>query len=203
MKIGAIILSGGKSSRMGTNKALLKINEKTNIERIMNQLRDFQEIILVTNEPKEYEFLNVKMTMDQYPGKGPLAGLHAGLLASACEANLLVACDMPFITSDLAHLLIEKIGEDDAVIPVINGKQQPLFSVFKQNVIKKIEDCIENDRLRMKQLLEGIHVHYMSDDDFIQYRLDELERIFFNMNNPIEYEDAKKWAKESPLEGAK
>src|SRR3954469_4803909 len=109
MKAAAIILSGGKSSRMGTNKALLKINEKTNIKRITDTLKVlFNDIILVTNDPEDYQFLGVKMVSDHYPGQGPLAGVHAGLLASPHETNFVVACDMPFVSVGLAELLVKK-----------------------------------------------------------------------------------------------
>lgn len=201
MKIGAIILSGGKSSRMGTNKALLTINEKTNIERITNQLKErFQDIILVTNEPDVYSFLNIKVTTDRYPGKGPLAGLHAGLLASENDVNLIVACDMPFVSSEFAEHLVKEIGEYDAVVSVINGKQHPLFSVFKRNVVRKIEECLKTDRLRMKDLLNEMNVYYMTEGNFQNYSTEKLERIFFNMNSPTEYEEAKKWALTDDLE---
>jgi molybdenum cofactor guanylyltransferase len=196
MEAGAIILSGGKSSRMGTNKALLKINEKTNIERIVAQLkRIFDDIILVTNDPETYGFLNVRITSDHYPGKGPLAGLHAGLVASRFEKNLIVACDMPFISADLASVLVNHVENYDAVIPVINGRKHPLFSVFKKNTITRIEESIGNDDLRMQGFLDYLHVLYMTEKDLTEYSEDSLGRIFYNMNNLDEYETAKIWAK--------
>jgi molybdenum cofactor guanylyltransferase len=197
MEAGAIILSGGKSSRMGTNKALLKINEKTNVERITGQLKaTFDDIILVTNDPETYEFLNVTRALDHFPGKGPLAGLHAGLSASNFEVNLVVACDMPFISSELASDLVNRIGIYDAVIPVIGGKKQPLFSVFKKKSLVTIEDSIKNEHLQMQRLLDLLSVLYVTEKDLKGYDASCLERIFFNMNYPSEYENAKKWAEE-------
>lgn len=195
MNAAAIILSGGKSSRMGTNKALLKINEQTNIERISESLKSlFEDIILVTNNPKQYEFLDVKMATDHYPGMGPLAGLHAGLLASKYEVNFLAACDMPFVSAELAAALIRLCGEYDAVIPVINGKQHPLFAVFKKIAAEKAADCIKAGNLRMKQLLEQLNVRYVTENELEGITLIDIERVFFNMNHPNEYEAAKKWA---------
>jgi molybdopterin-guanine dinucleotide biosynthesis protein A len=195
MEAGAIILAGGKSSRMGTNKALLKVSEKTNIERIVIQLKKlFDDIILVTNEPEAYSFLNIKVTTDQYHGKGPLAGLHAGLVASRFEKNVIVACDMPFISSEFARDLVNRIGNYDAVIPVINGRQHPLFSVFKKKNIERIAESIDNEQLRMRGLLDQLYVLYLTEKDLMDYSKESLERIFFNMNNPIDYESAKKWA---------
>ncbi|WP_413305110.1 molybdenum cofactor guanylyltransferase [Bacillus sp. 1P10SD] len=195
MKAAAIILSGGKSSRMGTNKALLKINEKTNIERIADTLKPlFDDIILVTNNPESYEFLGLKMVKDHYPGMGPLAGVHAGLNHSDYDVNFIVACDMPFVSGELAQALVHFCSHYDAVIPVINGKQHPLFAVFKKEIASKVAGCIEEGTLRMKHLLDRLHVLYVTERELQSNSLLDLDKVFFNMNHPNEYEDAKKWA---------
>jgi molybdopterin-guanine dinucleotide biosynthesis protein A len=196
MKAAAIILSGGKSSRMGTNKALLKINDKTNIERISDSLRPhFDDIILVTNDPEQYRFLGLKMVEDHYPGMGPLAGIHAGIKASDYETNVTIACDMPFVSGEIAKSLVNKSNDYDAVVPIINGRLQTLFAVFKKNVTAHIEKCIEDEQLRIKDLLDHLNVRYVTEKDLQAETNIDLERVFFNMNHPNEYEDAKKWAK--------
>jgi molybdopterin-guanine dinucleotide biosynthesis protein A len=195
MKAAAIILAGGKSSRMGTNKALLKINEKTNIERIINHLKLlFDDLILVTNDVGQYDFLEVQMVPDQYPGMGPLAGVHAGLNASNYDVNLVVACDMPFISGELAEALISNTSNYDAVIPVINGKQHPLFAVYQKRVAKSVEERLQSGHLRMKHLLDDLNVLYVTEKELETYSPIELEKVFFNMNHPEEYVEAKKWA---------
>lgn len=200
MKAAAIILSGGKSSRMGTNKALLKINKKTNIERIADNLKVlFDDIILVTNEPEQYQFLGLKMVSDQYPGMGPLAGVHAGLEASDFEVNFVVACDMPFVSVELANALVNNCSHYDAVVPVINGKQHPLFSVFKKETANQIEQSIAGGRLRVKHLLDDLKVLYVTETELQAYSQLDLERVFFNMNHPNEYEEAKKWAEQERM----
>jgi molybdopterin-guanine dinucleotide biosynthesis protein A len=195
MMAAAIILSGGKSSRMGTNKALLKINEKTNIERITDTLKmSFNDIILVTNNPEHYQFLGLQMVTDIYPDQGPLAGIHAGLLASKFDVNFIAACDMPFVSGELAEVLVNQCGDYDAVIPIINGRQHPLFAVYQKRVTEEIAHSIEAGRLRIKQLLEQLHVKYVTEENLQAYCSNDLERVFFNMNHPNEYENAKKWA---------
>lgn len=195
MKAGAIILSGGQSRRMGTNKALLPIAQKPSIERIKDELeKHFQEMILVCNDLEAYQFLNIKMVQDQYPGKGPLAGIHAGLSASKNEINLVVACDMPFISAGLGTILVENVKEFDAVVPVIEGKRHPLFAVYRKNIVKEIKSCLENDSLRMTQLLDSLNVFYMTEEDLQAYDDKSLAQIFFNMNHPEEYELAKRKA---------
>ncbi|MDR6999426.1 molybdenum cofactor guanylyltransferase [Neobacillus niacini] len=197
MKAAAIILSGGKSSRMGTNKALLKINEKTNIERLAEELKGyFAEIILVTNHPDEYRFLGVKMVSDQFPGLGPIAGLHAGLRASNHEVNIVVACDMPFVSGVLAKKITAKVDGSDAVIPIIDGKKQPLFAAYHRRILPVVEESIEKGNLRMTQLLDDLHVLYLTPEDLPGYSRSILERSFFNMNYLDEYEKAKKWAEQ-------
>jgi molybdopterin-guanine dinucleotide biosynthesis protein A len=194
MKAAAIILSGGKSSRMGTNKALLKLNEKTTIERMVDTLKvNFDDIILVTNDKGAYEFLGVKMVSDHYHEKGPLAGFHAGLSASNYDVNFIVACDMPFVSGELAAALAEKVDHYDALVPVIDGKMQTLCGVFQKKTVKKIEECIENGSLPIKYLLDHLNVLYLSEKDLQDYSNIDIERVFFNMNHPHEYEDAKKW----------
>jgi molybdopterin-guanine dinucleotide biosynthesis protein A len=189
MDAGAIILAGGKSTRMGTNKALLKIQDTPNVERIVNVLRpDFPHSVLVTNDPDHYHFLGVKTVKDYFPGKGPLAGIHAGLSASPYEVNVSVACDMPFVSAETALALVEKSQGYDAVIPVIGGKQQPLFAVYKKALIDVIEDKIKKDKLRMKDLLKEVNVLYVTEQELMVE--DSFERIFFNMNHPYEYEEA-------------
>ncbi|MED3561028.1 molybdenum cofactor guanylyltransferase [Bacillus xiapuensis] len=191
-----IILSGGKSSRMGTNKALLKINEKTNIERIVEELHGFfAEIILVTNHPDDYRFLVVKLVPDQFPGLGPLAGLQAGLSASTHEVNVVVACDMPFISGSLAEKIAAKNDGFDAVIPVIDGKKQPLFAVYHKRILPVIAESLEKGKLRMTELFEKLHALYLTEKDLPEYSIRKLERTFFNMNDPEEYEQAKGWVK--------
>ena len=189
MRAAAIILSGGKSSRMGTNKALLKINDKTNIERIRDRLKPhFDDIILVTNNSEDYRFLGLKMTKDQFPGMGPLAGLHAGLSVSDYETNIIVACDMPFVSGELAETFCSKLSGHDAVVPVIHGKQQPLFAVFQKGITPIIEKCLLDEKLRMKHLLDHLNVYYVTEKELPGFN--DLEQIFFNMNDPDEYKDA-------------
>jgi molybdenum cofactor guanylyltransferase len=195
MKAGAIILSGGKSSRMGTNKALLKFHEKTNIERIKDELQHvFDDIILVTNDPETYQFLNIKSVPDQFPGSGPLAGIHAGLEASDYEENFIVACDMPFVSAELAVNLVKALKHHDAVVPVSDGRKHPLFAAYQKRVAGEAEKCIEEGTLRIKHMLEKLDVRYLDEPDLQLYCGGSLERVFFNMNHPEEYENAKKWA---------
>src|SRR3954447_5197806 len=117
----AIILAGGKSSRMGTNKALLDLNGRMVIEGIVEKLeKTVDEIIIVTNTFADYEFLKLPMVEDKWKDMGPLAGIEAGLNASKTEHNLIVACDMPFISVELGKYLLSCLEEEyQVVVPEI------------------------------------------------------------------------------------
>ncbi|MCQ6280322.1 molybdenum cofactor guanylyltransferase [Bacillus sp. EB600] len=191
MDAGVIILAGGKSSRMGTNKALLKINDMTNIERILTNISPvFPNPILVTNDTKAYHFLGLKTVSDYFPGKGPLAGIHAGLIASSAEVNVVIACDMPFVSAELAVVLVKNSRDYDAVVPVIGGRQHPLFAVFKKKLAVRIEDHINRNRLSMKDLLNQLNVLYLTEEDLQVGASSSFEKLFYNMNHPYEYEEA-------------
>ncbi|HHW37038.1 MAG TPA: molybdenum cofactor guanylyltransferase [Bacillales bacterium] len=194
MNATAIILAGGKSSRMGTNKALLPMDGKPNIELIKDQVTPFfSDIILVTNDFEAYEFLKVPMVKDEYIGKGPLAGIHTGLKNSKTETNFFIACDMPFVSGKLAKHLVELCNTFEAVVPRINGTLHPLFSVFKKSVLPKVDQCLQEDRLKIRDLLEEIQVLYVKEAELERVMVGNIEKIFYNMNYPLDYQQAKNW----------
>jgi molybdenum cofactor guanylyltransferase len=195
MKVGAVILAGGKSSRMGQNKALLPINGLSNIERIKNKISEvFEDILLVANDREIYEFLHLPIVEDKVKEKGPLAGIQAGLLAAKHDANVFIACDMPFVAVEIANKLIEESEGYDVVIPVVAGKHQPLFAIYKKSILPVLEACLLNDQLRIKHLLDQVKVNYVSESQLVIKEIDNLEQVFYNMNHPSEYEKAKKIA---------
>jgi len=192
MDASAIILAGGRSSRMGSNKALLKVGEESNIMRVRNRLqKDFSKIILVTNHFEDYRHLNLPMVSDYYPGQGPLAGIHAGLVYSSTPVNLVVACDMPFISSTLSRFLIEQIAEDDMVVPRQDGRLHTLFSVFKKSMVSVIETTLNNNKYRIQDLFSQVKVKIVEEEDMKKAEID-LENSFFNMNTIEDYEQVKK-----------
>lgn len=196
MQAGAVILAGGKSSRMGQNKALLPIDGEANIARITNCLKEaFHDVLIVANNNELYEFLNIPIVNDKVEGKGPLAGIQAGLLAAKHDANVFVACDMPFISINLAKAFIEKSEGFDAVVPIIGGKQHPLFAVYKKSLLSVIDQCLQTDQLRLKHVLDQANVNYVREEDLPIKEIDKLHKVFYNMNHPSEYEEAKKMAK--------
>lgn len=188
METTGIILAGGKSSRMGTNKALLILDGKTVIERIAEELSAaVDHLIVVTNMPKEYSFLQLPMIKDRFLGRGPLAGIEAGLSLSTTEKNLIVACDMPFISAELGSYLLSKLDDCQAAVPERGGQRHPLFAAYKKEVRNCAEMFLKEEKLAIRNMLNCIQTMYINIDSL---KLPINEISLFNMNHPEEYKRA-------------
>lgn len=185
-----VILSGGKSSRMGTNKSLLKLEGVPVIQLIANKLQVCSdEVCVVTNDHTSYDFLDLDLYSDRYLDKGPLAGLEAALYHVDADIYITAACDMPFVSNLVYNYLIQSLGDFDAVIPVYNERMHPLSGVYGKNILPKIQRQLDNDIRKVRGLFDHINVNYVSDFDEIPAHI--LSKHFFNMNNPEQYEEAK------------
>lgn len=193
--INGIILAGGKSRRMGENKAFLEINGRKNIERLTEKMSEItREVIIVTNAPELYKYLHTTLTEDAVKGKGPLAGIQAGITASSAEWNIVAACDLPFFNEKAARYLAEltKNQKADAVVPLIDGRQHPLFAAYRASVLPVVEECLSQDRLRIKDALEQLIVCEVTEQEFYEagFSKEEIADAFFNMNRPEDYKFA-------------
>ncbi len=191
MNTTAIILAGGKSSRMGTNKALLQLNGKTVIEGIVEKLENIvDDIIIVTNTFEDYAFLHLPMVEDKRKNMGPLAGIEAGLAAAKTERNLIVACDMPFISVDLGKYLLSLLGEYQGAVPEISGQLHPLFAAYRKDVNEAVTQLLQENQLRIRHFLQHIHVKIVKKELLQSLEIENEELTFFNMNSPDEYHKA-------------
>ncbi|OZU90162.1 molybdenum cofactor guanylyltransferase [Virgibacillus indicus] len=190
MRTCGVILSGGKSSRMGTTKSLLKLGERTVIEHIIEEVQSCtDEVCIVSNQPSLYRFLNKNIYTDRYKDKGPLAGFEAAMYHNDADVFVFAACDMPFINGEVYKYLLKQLNEYDAVVPVYNDQLHPLSGVYKRDVLPNIQEQLDKDLLKVKGFFEHIKVHYIKDFGDISEKI--LEMHFFNMNTPSHYEQAK------------
>nr|WP_295974798.1 molybdenum cofactor guanylyltransferase [uncultured Bacillus sp.] len=197
MKTTGIILAGGKSSRMGTNKALLDLNGRRVIAGIAERLGYISdELLIVTNHFADYEFLQLPMVADHYKGMGPLAGIEAGLSMSKTERNLIVACDMPFISIELGRYLLSCLENSEAALPQIAGKQHPLFAAYRREVLDKARISLEKKDLRIKSFLLNLDVTIITEKVLERIGLSNEEEYFFNMNRPEHYQTAIQFIKD-------
>jgi len=178
-----IILSGGKSRRIGENKAFLKIGEKYIIQMVVESLKSVVEkIIVVTDNPYRYKFLRVKIVKDIIPGKGSLGGIYTGLFYSKDYYNFICGCDMPFLNPDLVRFMRSTIKDNDVVVPVVGGFLEPLHSIYSKRCIGVIRQHLKKDDLKIKNFFPEVRCIYLSEGTIRRYDPNLLS--FFNLNTP-------------------
>ncbi|MRR06912.1 MAG: formate dehydrogenase accessory sulfurtransferase FdhD [Deltaproteobacteria bacterium] len=198
--VTAVILAGGKSTRMKSNKALLPYSGELFIERIHRQLSAlFPEVILVTNTPELYRFLPCTMVPDEFPGLGSLAGIHAGLKHSKTEHIFVVACDMPYLNSELMRQMISKAQQADVVIPESDGGFEPLHAVYSKNCLPGMEVALKDGKIKIVDCLDWNKVTVLTREEIAA--VDPEFHSFRNINTPEEYFRFREEMQEKKVEG--
>lgn len=197
---GVAILAGGASTRMGTNKALLRAQPggPTLIETVVSRLREASLVpdLLVTNTPDLFAFLNIPVHTDDIPGAGSLGGIYTALNHLPHSRVLLVACDMPLLNPALLGYMAALPVLADALVPSWiddNGRQQvePLHAIYSRNCIEPVRRRIEVGKLKVQALLEEVQVQYLEEAEMRRHdpRLDS----FRNINTPEEWAQLVNW----------
>ncbi|MUV39825.1 Molybdenum cofactor guanylyltransferase [Lentibacillus sp. JNUCC-1] len=189
MKVSGVILSGGRSSRMGKNKAVLPFGNETVIERIADQMETYDEWFVIANDADQYQFLGCPVYGDYYIDQGPLAGIEAALSHSVHNVCAVTACDTPFADRRVYDLLLEQINTCDVVIPIYNGRMHPLSGVYSKSVLPVIRQQLTHNERKIRSFFDHVHVQYVSDLTVLPK--DIVDWHFFNMNTPEEYETAR------------
>lgn len=188
-KITGIILCGGKSSRMGENKAFLEYSGMSLIEHVITALRGlFGEIILVTNTPVEYAGLDAEIVTDIIPGKSSLGGIYTGLFYADGDYGFVCACDMPFIDREFIAYMIRRSGSYDIVVPRSRDGRQPLHALYSRRCLNRMERQITENRLKIAQLYENMNTLEIGTDEIARHSREEVERMFFNVNTKEDWE---------------
>jgi len=188
--VTSIVLAGGKSLRLGRNKALEEIGGQRLIERVIDRLSLLgNEIIVVTSSTNQPPDLGLRRVVDIYPGKGALGGIYSGLKHSTSFHSLVVACDMPFLNIDLLRYLLELSQGFDVVIPRVGRLLEPLHAVYSQNCLPPIEDMLEKGNLKIGDLFDAVKVRYIDEAEIERFDPEHLS--FFNINSETDLEHAR------------
>ena len=149
--ITGIVLAGGKSSRMGSDKGLLKIDDTTFIERIIEAMKPLvNQIIIVSNNP-EYDQFGYTRIEDDIKDSGPLAGLYSGLKHSNSEFNLILSCDIPLIKTEMLKMLVEADYKNNEVTQIeCNGKTMPLIAIYQKKCMHKCLELLQQGERRLR-----------------------------------------------------
>jgi molybdopterin-guanine dinucleotide biosynthesis protein A len=176
------VLAGGKSSRLGSDKAFLKLGGCTLLERAIEVMRDACDEVAVVGDPAKFAKYGAAVVPDRYPGCGPLAGIHGALLHSSAELNLIMAVDMPFSSRELlTFLLITAAGSEAmVVVPRVDGRSQPLCAVYRRPFAALAEEALRAGKYKIDALFEGVAVRVIGEEEL--GRAGFSERMFFNVN---------------------
>jgi molybdopterin-guanine dinucleotide biosynthesis protein A len=189
----AIILAGGKSSRMGSykNKSMLRLNGKYLIDIVRSKLKwVVGDNIIIVGPPERY--LSYKQVVpDLFSQKGPLAGIYSGLRASPSQYNIVVGCDMPFLEIKLLQYMTEDINSNDIVIPRYGcGYIEPLCAIYSKRCLEAIERNLSEHNFSVRAIFPHLKVKFVEDEDIKKY--DPEFYSFFNINYKKDMIEAEK-----------
>jgi molybdopterin-guanine dinucleotide biosynthesis protein A len=187
----AIILAGGRSSRMGRAKAELPFAAGTMLDFIVSKMsRVFAEVVVAVAVPRRYAWENhrTRSIIDDQPHRGPLSALEQALAAIQSDRAFVCSCDVPFADGDLARKLCAMLGSDDALIPHVAGKLQMLHAVYRRDCVKALESMRKNGENRLHQIVNFVKVRILPEAEI--RALDPGLLSFFNVNTPEDYQRA-------------
>jgi molybdopterin-guanine dinucleotide biosynthesis protein A len=190
---GGIVLCGGKSTRMGTAKAMLPFGPETMLQLVVRLLGTVvSPVVAVAAQEQELPALpaDVIVTRDEREARGPLEGLRAGLkaLPPSVEAAYVTSCDVPLLVPAFAERLLALLGEHDIAVMEIDGFAHPLSAVYRRSVLPRVESLLAQDRLRPAFLFDAVRTRRVSPDDMRQ--VDPDLRTLRNLNTREDYETA-------------
>jgi molybdopterin-guanine dinucleotide biosynthesis protein A len=180
-----IILAGGNSRRMGSNKAFLRVEGERLIDRAVRLLSEiFTEVIIVTATPGDYLDQPAVIVTDILPGKGALGGLYTGLFYASGEYAFVTACDMPFLNrAFLEHMALQAPGYD-IVVPAPPDGLQPLHAIYARRCLPPIRALLDRNRLQIKEFYRGRRI--LEIPPGVLDSFDPAGRMFMNINTPTD-----------------
>jgi len=185
----AVILVGGKSSRMGRAKALLPFDNEPLIAHVVRRLKSwFPEIIVVAAPDQELPELSAVLVRDEIAYQGPVSGIYHGLKAATKDVCFVTSCDAPFLNFELIDHLLEQISEYDVVVPFWQERFQPLHAIYRTSVVPLLKEQLERGELRPIFLYDKVRTRKIQEAEI--RRLDPEGLSFLNMNSPADYDAA-------------
>lgn len=190
-QIAGFILAGGESSRMGRDKALLELNGEPLVVRAAQLVETLAGTPTIVGAPERLGGLGFTVIADDWPGAGPLGGIATALHASSSAWNLIVACDLPYLTKawleNIVGLALESSA--DAVLPMNERGAEPLCAMYQKKCEPAIRAALKRGTRKVTEGLAGLRVESIAPAEWKAFDSDGL--LFKNMNSPADYEEAK------------
>ncbi len=178
------ILAGGKSTRMGTDKAFLHFQGETLLTRALRVMSEACGQVKIVGEPGKFTAMNYASIADIFPGSGPLGAIHAALMCSSFETNLMLAVDMPFVSTQLLAFLFSVAAADTASVTVsrVGGRLQPLCAVYRPDFAAPAEAALRAGKLKVAAAFAAVKIRVIEEDELEAHGFSA--RDFLNMNTP-------------------
>jgi len=181
-EITGIILVGGKSRRMGQDKALLSVQGKTLVERALEPFQQtFAQVLLIGDRPERFAAYHLPVIPDLYPGSS-LGGLYTGLFHASTEHIFVTSCDLPFPNLAILHYLCCLKDGYDAVIPCSSQGTEPLFACYRKSCLDTMRDRLEQQRFSISAVCSSLHTRQVPYQDIAPF--DPAGTAFLNLNKP-------------------
>jgi len=201
LSLTAIILAGGKSSRIGSdkNKSMLRLNGKHLIDIVRSKLKCVVgDNIIIAGPPESYPSYK-QVIPDLFFQKGPLVGIYSGLRASPSQYNLVVGCDMPFLEVKLLKYMTENIYSNDIVIPRYgDGYIEPLCAIYSKRCLETIERNLAEHIFSVRAIFPHLKVKFIEEEEIKKF--DPKFYSFFNLNFKHDFRKAEEIIKKKETE---
>lgn len=179
------VLTGGRSSRFGDNKALARVGDKPMCLHVAARIVPACQQVTLVGATAVYAGLGLPVVEDSVEGFGPVAGMLAALEDTSADWNQIVACDMPNVTAEFTEWLFQRAeaGEADVVIPRDReGRPQPLCSMYRKSIAGSLRQALEAGTRKVAMALDGISIDYVAAEDY--GALDPNDEMLLNVNRP-------------------
>lgn len=183
MKQGVLILCGGKSSRMGSDKGLLEFRGHTLIEHVLKAVSALEIPIVLVGKPQLYARFGYPVVQDEVAEQGPMRGILSGMKSVEWDRALVLSCDAPFVSTELLRHLLEEMGTFDAIIPETDGKFHPLIGAYSCHIQATIETLLSEKIFRMSALLDAVNSRILDLSNHPEFA---DEKLYVNLNTPDE-----------------
>jgi molybdopterin-guanine dinucleotide biosynthesis protein A len=197
LRIGGYVLAGGGSTRFGRDKAFVELGGLPMLGRMIVLLQGVASNVKVVGAPEKYAQFEREMVNDRWPGEGPLGGIITALEdvakdSTRSEWNVIVSCDMPFLTRDWMEFLVERSAVSNAEVVVAHSAHgpEPLCACWRTDAAETLRAAFERG---VRKVTEGIALLRSEVlDESAWKRFDSAGRLFWNMNTAADFEEARR-----------
>ena len=193
--VGGFVLAGGGSTRFGRDKALARIGDEALLARLCAVMRRATPSVMIIGSREKYAAFGADCVADRWPGEGPLGGIITALLATSetdGEWNIVIGCDMPFLTREWLTYIVQRAlaSEAEVVVPRSTHGLEPLCACWRTIAAAKLQRAFEGGVRKVTEAMKHLSMEVLDETHW--KRFDSADRLFWNMNTPGDYEEAKR-----------